>query len=113
MSCKKSIQEQIEIALKKNMAMDWFEKHSIIAVDAENKNACIHYLLYHSFNNKGLVKFINALLFYMDLKRGYLQLSKTDEMKIYINYGREPNEYRKVGMLPLCRFNPDSGFIEF
>lgn len=104
---KYTFDEQLRNGLEKGKTMERLENLSIIAVDADNNNVCIHYLMFHSFSSRGLVKFVNGLFFYLKLKRAMNQLPSVPEpvMTVFVNYGSAPNRYGKTGMIPQFRFN--------
>lgn len=95
----------INNAIKKVSKMEWLESRSIISVDAEHCNACIHELLYKSLSNKGIVKFVNALYFYFKLKRAAQCGSGYDNkelLNIYLKH--EPGNGRRR-ITPVFRFD--------
>lgn len=101
----KAFEEQLRNGLAKGMAMERLERLSIIAVDDDNSNACIHYLMFHSLSNQGLVKFTNSLFFYLKLKRAMKGISDDPTMTVFVNYGSQINQYGKRGMVPQFKFD--------
>ena len=69
---------EMQLAIDKVKKMEWLEGRSIISVDAEHGNACIHELMYNSLSNKGLVKLANSMYFLFKVRRA-LKLSEKYE----------------------------------
>lgn len=57
------------MAIDKVKRMEWLEGRSIISVDAEHGNACIHEFLYKSLSTKGVVRLANSMYFLFKIRR--------------------------------------------
>ncbi len=111
---KKEFKKQLLAGVRKEMVLDQWEKDGLLRVDPEGVRVIIHYLIWHIWSDIGLVKLNSALFLHLNLRRVSAELPKlTDEyMTVYVDYTDEPNEYGKLGLVPMVQFNSALGFLE-
>ena len=69
------------------------------------------YLLWHSLNDSGKVKFVKGLFFHLQAKAAFDGQAKPEKLRIMIDYGEELNEYGRLGVMLHSVFVPDVGFL--
>jgi hypothetical protein len=84
-------------AQNKYLGIEFFVKKGIISIDLNTDTATINYLLWHSFSAKGAYKLCASILFYLNLKRAYEELSEIQSFRIVIDYMNKENDYKKTG----------------
>lgn len=101
-------------ARNKIKAIDGLISKGVICVDYVNNTTTVNYLLWHSYSTKGLVQFITSINFYCSLKRAYdgLKLEGENDLRVSVDYGKEANEYDKLGIVPMVDFCGENGFKE-
>ena len=100
-------------AMNKVFALDVWAKKGLLSVDVNVPNITINYLIWHTFSNKGLVKLMRALTFYLDMKRSEKELPPFEShVLIRVDYGKEANQYQKEGVVDMVLFNKTEGFKE-
>ncbi len=111
---RKKFNEQKRIAALKVINFEKWEELGLLVVRANECEVVINYLIWHIWSNKGLVKLCRSLHFFLKVKYAHeTGISKEiGDMKIYVDYGVVPNEYKKTGVLPMVIFNPEKGFKE-
>jgi len=111
---KKEFNKQVKAGTHKAIELDKWEQAGLLRVDPEKVRIIIHYLIWHIFSNKGLIKLNEALYFFTDLRRvtdGLTKLSEED-LTVYVDYTEEPNDYGKQGLVAMVKFHPVNGFTE-
>lgn len=108
---KQKFEKQKKAGIDKIIAFQKWEKDGIITVALEHMRIEVNFLLWHSFSTKGLVKLCGSLAFYLKTKRAYEGMVTNDDfITIIVNYGNDPNEYGKLGLVETVRFHPQKGF---
>lgn len=114
MKIDKELAKELRNAVNNLSGMNWFVDKGIVCFDVENKYVEVNYLLWHTFSTKGLAKFCHSLYFNMRIKQaasGAVDID-AEPLLICVNYGTEPNEYGKKGIVRMCRYNSTTGFSE-
>ncbi|WP_321520007.1 hypothetical protein [uncultured Bacteroides sp.] len=100
-------------AMNKVFALDEWAKKGLLSVDTDVPNITINYLIWHTFSNKGLIKLMRALTFYLDMKRSEKELPPFErDVLIKVDYGQEVNQYHKIGVVDMVLFCKTEGFKE-
>lgn len=110
----KEFKKQKQIARNKLNAVDELIKKGILTVDFKDYTATVNYLLWHSYSKVGLIHFAQTLFFYCKINRAYngLEYGAQDVLHVSVDYGKEDNEYEKLGVVQMVEFNDVEGFIE-
>ena len=103
--------EELEKAIEKINGVEWFLNKGIVSYGTSKDNVCIHYLLWHSLNDSGKVKFVKGLFFHLQTKTALEGQKKPEKLRIMIDYGEELNEYERMGIMLHSIFVPDKGFL--
>ena len=103
--------EEMEKAIEKFNGVEWFLNKGIVSYGSSKDNVCIHYLLWHSLNDSGKVKFVKGLFFHLQAKAAFDGQAKPEKLRIMIDYGEELNEYDRLGIMFHSVFVPDVGFL--
>ena len=90
---------EMQLAIDKVKKMEWLEGRSIISVDAEHGNACIHELMYNSLSNKGLVKLANSMYFLFKVRRALKLSEKYEEPATLTFFVKHDKPGKKVERL--------------
>lgn len=111
---KKKFKKQFKAAISKYRVLEDYEKRGVVRMMEENQSVIVHYLIWHIWSNKGLVKFCQSLFFYMNMKLARREKPRIEKgfLTIWVDYGNEPNDYDRIGMIEMVRFNPTDGFKE-
>jgi len=109
---KQKFRDHMTAAVSKIRRFKAWEEKELILMAEQNRSVIVNYLIWHTWSRVGLVKFCNSLHFYMRMKlaqkseRG----SEDDLLTIWVDYGEDPNDYDKMGLIEMVRFNPVDGF---
>lgn len=111
---REEFERQKLVAINKAYAFQDWEKKGLVRMDYSNNRCVINYLIWHLWSEKGLVKFCDALSFYNSIKRAYdgLPVDVADLLTIWVDYGKEPNDYHKNGLVKMVSFSKSLGFKE-
>lgn len=104
--------EEVRKAVRNVNGMAFFEKKGIVLFRPEERSAEVNYLLWHSFSRKGIVKFCHSLHFNLRMKLAAAgrKFTMAEPLLITVNYGQTENGYDRKGIVPMCRYNPETGF---
>lgn len=90
---------EIQLAMDKVKRMEWLEERSIISVDAEHGNACIHELMYNSLSNKGVVKLVNSMYLLYKIRRALKFAEKYEAPAVLTFFVKHDKPGKKVERL--------------
>ena len=109
---KKKFKKHVKVGVDKIAALQQWVDAGTLVMNQEEKKVSVHYLIWHLWNSKGLVKLCNALYFYMNEKLvidGQPE-EKEEFLTIWVDYGNDENEYGKMGLVKMLLFHPKKGF---
>lgn len=110
---KQKFENERRAGVRKIAALQVWDDKGMIRVHAEEIRVDVNYLLWHSYNTKGMIQLCNSLSFYVKMKRAAEELPESDEyLTICVDYGAEENDYKKLGIVKMVRFHPVKGFEE-
>lgn len=112
MKTDNKLAKELKDAVSNIHGMNYLVDKGIVMFKPETRYVEVHYLLWHSYSKTGLVKFCHSLYFNMQMKRIASKLVAVPEepITIWVNYGSVPNEYGKIGVIKMCRYNSETGF---
>lgn len=103
--------KDLDKAIEKINGVQYFVDKGIVKYGSSLDNICIHYLLWHSFNDKGRLKLVKGLYFFLKTKAAFEGKKEPDKLRVMIDYGEEVNEYEKMGINLFAIFVPEKGFL--
>lgn len=112
MKTDKKLAKELKTAISNVHGMQYLEDKGIVTFKPETRFVEVNYLLWHSYSQKGLVKFCHSLYFNMELKQAALGIAliEGEPITIWVNYGSIPNEYGRIGHVKMCKYNSVTGF---
>ena len=84
--------KELEKAIEKFNGVEWFLDKRLVSYGSSKDNVCIHYLLWHSLNDSGKVKFVKGLFFHLQAKAAFDGQAKPEKLRIMIDYGELKNK---------------------
>lgn len=111
---KGKFKKHLRAGIRKTIALEKWEKDGLLSVDPNTITVQIHYLIWHIFSNRGLIKLSLSLYFFINLRRVANGLPKLsgEYLAICVDYTNEPNDYGKQGIVPMVKFHPSDGFAK-
>ncbi len=108
----RNFKRQVKAGIEKITALQQWVDDGILVMNQEERKVSVHYLVWHLWNNRGLIKLCNALYFHMNelLVIDGLPEEKEEFLTIYVDYGDKDNEYGKLGVVKMLLFHPKKGF---
>lgn len=109
---RKKWEKQRLAGVSKVFALQEWEEKRLLLVDGEGHRTTVHYLIWHLWSGKGVVKLCQALYFFMMVKRTYDGRPEDKEafLTVWVDYGVEPNDYERQEMVKMVMFHPEKGF---